>query len=65
MSARDEAEVWADGYGFVEFQRTGTGLVPYDHESHSAGVTLPIAASTPLAEEDLARDGAALFTLLA
>ncbi len=32
---RDEAEVWADGYGFVEFRRTGTGLVPYHHETRS------------------------------
>jgi hypothetical protein len=33
---RDEAEVWADGYGFVEFRRTGTGLVPYHHESRAS-----------------------------
>ena len=65
MRAGDEAEVWADGYSFVEFQRTGTGLIPYHHESDSAGVTLPLAASGLLAEEDLASDGASFFTLLA
>ena len=64
MSARDEAEVWADGYGFVEFQRTGTGLVPYHHESHSAKATLPTAASAPVADEDSAGAGT-VFTLLA
>ncbi len=65
MRVGDEAEVWADGYSFVEFQRTGTGLVPYHHETNSAGATLPIAASGSSAEEGLACDGAAFFTLLA
>ena len=46
---RDEAEVWADGYGFVEFRRTGTGLVPYHHEScastQAPSVTTPLSAN--------------------
>jgi len=64
VRAQDEAEVWADGYGFVEFQRTGIGLVPYHHESCTVQETLPIAAPMQLTEEDSAGDGTA-FTLLA
>jgi hypothetical protein len=37
----DEAEVWADGYSFIEFQHTGTGLVPYHYESASLSLTRP------------------------
>lgn len=64
MRARDEAEVWADGYGFVEFQRTGTGLVPYHHESRATISPLPNAASAPLVDDKSADDGDG-FTLLA
>jgi hypothetical protein len=64
MRAQDEAEVWADGYGFVEFQRTGTGLVPYHHESQPAKTTLPTAASAPLTDDHSVQDGTD-FTLLA
>ncbi|MCQ4318901.1 hypothetical protein [Stutzerimonas stutzeri] len=64
MKAQDEVEVWADGYGFVEFQRTGIGLVPYHQESHTVQETLPIAAPMLSTEEGSAGDGTA-FTLLA
>ncbi|MGE6994745.1 hypothetical protein ACQKIK_15255 [Pseudomonas sp. NPDC047961] len=64
MRAQDEAEVWADGYGYVEFQRTGFGLVPYHHESRTVQETLPIAAPMQLTEEGSAGEGIA-FTLLA
>lgn len=47
---QDEAEIWADGYSFVEFQRTGTGLVPYHHESRPSTPAPPVAALVPLAE---------------
>lgn len=64
MKAQDEVEVWADGYGFVEFQRTGIGLVPYHQESHTVHATPSSAASMPLTEEGSAGGGTA-FTLLA
>ena len=53
MRAQDEAEVWADGYGFVEF-----------HESQPAKTTLPTAASAPLTDDHSVQDGTD-FTLLA
>jgi len=64
VRARDEAEVWADGYGFMEFQRTGTGLVPYHHESRATNLPLPPAASATLADDKSAGDEDG-FTLLA
>ena len=38
------AEIWADGYSFIEFERTGTGLVPYHYETRP---TLSQAVSDP------------------
>jgi hypothetical protein len=46
--AHDEAEVWADGYGFVEFQRTGTGFIPYHYE---LGASLAPAAQEAVSAE--------------
>ncbi|MCG6538660.1 hypothetical protein MCB86_01040 [Pseudomonas sp. KSR10] len=47
---QDEAEIWADGYSFVEFQRTGTGLVPYHHESRPLSSAPPVSVPMPLPE---------------
>jgi hypothetical protein len=48
----------------MEFQRTGTGLVPYHHESRPTNLHLPTAASAPLADDKSAGDEDG-FTLLA
>ncbi|AHL77634.1 hypothetical protein CH92_09925 [Stutzerimonas stutzeri] len=47
---QDEAEIWADGYSFVEFQRTGTGLIPYHHEFRSSTPAPPVASPLRLAQ---------------
>jgi hypothetical protein len=59
MKIRDEVEIWADGYGFVEFQRTGTGLVPYHHESRPGETAQPIEMTMPLGPADSLDTGAA------
>jgi hypothetical protein len=60
----DEAEVWADGYSFIEFQHTGTGLVPYHYESAPPRLTQPAVVAISAAEY-VAEDNGKTFTLMA
>jgi hypothetical protein len=60
---RDEVEVWADGYGFVEFRRTGTGLVPYHHEPCASKQAPSVA--TPLSPNGTSKARRKRYTFLA
>jgi len=50
IQADDEAEVWADGYSYMEFEQTGAGLVPFHYESRPS-LSLP-EPLTAMAERD-------------
>lgn len=60
----DEAQVWADGYSFVEFERTGTGLVPYDHALHTSSPRSP-SPDVELSVDERCEQGPATCMFLA
>lgn len=64
MTIRNEAEVWADGYSFIEFQHTGIGLVPHHYESAPLSFTRPAAVAISAIEYG-AEDNGIPFTLMA